>query len=540
MTNTSTLRTKILGAFVLALSVVIGSASLSGYGLLAAIDSYRGDVAQLNAAQATVLRIESHFKIQVQEWKNVLLRGKDPEKLAKHWKGFEKEEANVAEDARSLQSTLPAGHVKEMLGEFAAAHQQLGAAYRKGLAAFKEAEADSAVGDKAVAGIDRAPTETLRKLVDEIDALASQAGAAADSQAKTSLFTALIAVSLAIAGGMIMFAVIIQKSIISPASALVSELQTLTAGDLGKRIDVDASGEIGQLASGIEALRQQLLQIIGQAKQSSTSVYSCTGELENSANEIMTRANRTSDTATSLAAAMEEMLLSVEQVADSTNHVVSEALDAEKHVSFSRDVVQRLLDEVNGIQQNLDATSAAVAEFVQSSRNIAALTQNVKEIADQTNLLALNAAIEAARAGEQGRGFAVVADEVRKLAEKSAQSANQIDAVTHQLEAGTLTVERTILEGNARIAASAAQSSEVSTALEQAITGVRSATRSVEHIAAAIREQRSTINNVAAQAEDLARMAEENAATVTQIQGNAAQMSNFAAYLQDSLSTFRV
>lgn len=336
-----------------------------------------------------------------------------------------------------------------------------------------------------------------------------------------------------------MFALLTQKNIITPAGVLVGELQTLTSGNLAKNIDVNVSGEIGQLSRGIEVLRQQLLQLIGNAKQSANAVYSGTGELSGSANEIMNSADRASDTASSLAASMEEMLRSIEQVAGSAGDVASQAAKAEENVFFSRDVVQKLLDEVNGIQRDLNATSAAVAEFVQNARNIAGLTQNVKEIADQTNLLALNAAIEAARAGEQGRGFAVVADEVRKLAEKSAQSANQIDAVTQQLEAGSITVERTITEGNARIMASAAKSNEVSTALDQAISGVQSATWSVGQIASAIQEQRSTIDSVAAQSEELARMAEENSAAVRQIQSNADQMNNFASHLQESLSTFR-
>ena len=540
MTDTSTLRTKILGAFILTLGVVVVGVGIGVYGLLNAIDGYRSKVANLNASQATILRIESHFKIQVQEWKNVLLRGRDSEKLEKYWKSFEQEEASVASEAKALQSELPAGKAKDLLGEFVTAHKLLGEGYRKGLAAFNASNADPTIGDNAVTGIDRAPTKTLNDAVEEIAQLAKTVSVTADDQAKNSMVTAIIATLLAVVGGFIMFAYLVQKSIITPAGILAIELQTLTSGNLAKSIEVDVSGEIGQLARGIEVLRQQLLQLIGNAQQSSAAVYAGTGVLSGSAREILSGADRARDTAHSLAASMEEMLRSIQHVAGSAGDVASEAAKAEENVFFSRDIVQKLLDEVKGIQQDLNATSAAVAEFVQNARNIAGLTQNVKEIADQTNLLALNAAIEAARAGEQGRGFAVVADEVRKLAEKSAQSANEIDVVTQQLESGTVVVERTITEGNARMTASAAKSGEISAALDRAISSVQSATRSVGQIAAAIQEQRSTIDGVASQSEELARTAEENSAAVCQIQSNADQMNSFASHLQDSLSTFRV
>ena len=40
------------------------------------------------------------FRTQVQEWKNVLLRGKDPKQMDKHWGAFEKQEKSVAKIAK--------------------------------------------------------------------------------------------------------------------------------------------------------------------------------------------------------------------------------------------------------------------------------------------------------------------------------------------------------------------------------------------------------------------------------------------------------
>jgi len=109
------------------------------------------------------------FKVQVQEWKNVLLRGKSPENLAKYWQSFEEQERKV----QTLLGTLIqqsqgdpalAGQIKSLRDE----HLKLGTAYRAGRDAFIAAGADPAAGDAAVKGIDRDTSEQLSALVAQL------------------------------------------------------------------------------------------------------------------------------------------------------------------------------------------------------------------------------------------------------------------------------------------------------------------------------------------------------------------------------------
>lgn len=100
-------------------------------------------------------------------------------------------------------------------------------------------------------------------------------------------------------------------------------------------------------------------------------------------------------------------------------------------------MVGEAITHIEHLAEQMNRSSLAMQGLQQESQKIGSVLEVIKSVSEQTNLLALNAAIEAARAGEAGRGFAVVADEVRTLAQRTQQSAEEIEVLIEGLQRGT-------------------------------------------------------------------------------------------------------
>jgi methyl-accepting chemotaxis protein len=534
------LQFKLLAAYLASVMLLVSGVAVGLFSLKSALGSYQNDVRQMQDAEADILQVQNNFKVQVQEWKNVLLRGKDPAKLEQYWGKFQSQEKTVRDDAHVLAAGLPAGKAKEKLEAFLAAHEQMATGYRDGFNAFVQSGADPYAGDKAVTGIDRAPTALLGEAVKEIETQATHAIEAADHKAKRGLLVGVSVFLVMLAIGFFVFATIIRKSILNPTQHLVSELRRLAEGELRASVALQTTGEFGLLAQNAESLRRDLSQVLVNAQQASGVVFAGTEQVHGSATRMLRESEQQSDIATSLAATMEELEQTISSISEKSELARSEAEEAGKNAHIGEDLVDELISDVRGVSAKLDTIVEGVSQFVGSARSISAMTQQVKDIADQTNLLALNAAIEAARAGEQGRGFAVVADEVRKLAEKSSNSASDIESVSRELEAGTASLERMINEGSEALSVAVTRSDRVSEVLDSAIGGVKVVSDSVAAIADAVQEQQKAVALVAAQTEHLAQQSERSAETIRDISGNLNQMQSHSAQLQDAMRAFKI
>ena len=377
-----------------------------------------------------------------------------------------------------------------------------------------------------------ASSSTLAQLTDmnvKGGQIASQLGDALYDSARNWIIAGVVVAALLA----ISLAILLTRYIARPLGVLVGVARGVAGGDLTGRIEVHSRDETGQLAQAMKDMVDSLKQTATAMRSCSMQVSDAVSGLSASSTQVAQSSQLQSEAAATTAAAVEQITVSINSVAENTGDVrkmSEQSLEQTRQGSHS---VNEMIVEIQGVQEAVDQIAGEVKEFVSSTRAITSMTQQVKDIADQTNLLALNAAIEAARAGEQGRGFAVVADEVRKLAEKSAKSANEIDQVTSSLNQKSTKVEEVVQAGLRSLQRTQDHVTKVSQVLLAAGESVSQSSNGVNDIASSVSEQSLASTEIARNVEKIAQMSEENHAAV---QANAQEISRLQGLAKELLA----
>jgi len=144
--------------------------------------------------------------------------------------------------------------------------------------------------------------------------------------------------------------------------------------------------------------------------------------------------NRQKDQTQALAAAVNEMSMSAQEVARRALDTATSSRSAHSEAVQGIQIVETTIDKIKQVSSQMQSLQTIMIQLERDTESVENILNVISDISDQTNLLALNAAIEAARAGNQGRGFAVVADEVRHLAKRTQDSTGQIRELNERLK----------------------------------------------------------------------------------------------------------
>ncbi|HKS32599.1 MAG TPA: methyl-accepting chemotaxis protein [Enterobacteriaceae bacterium] len=322
----------------------------------------------------------------------------------------------------------------------------------------------------------------------------------------------LISVLLAVLAVIIIAWLGIKKALIAPMLRLIDSIRHIAGGDLVKRIDVEGTNEMGQLADSLRHMQGELVRTVSDVRNGANAIYSGASEISIGNNDLSSRTEQQAASLEETAASMEELTATVKQNAENARQASHLALSASETAQKGGKVVDNVVQTMRDIAG--------------SSQKIADIISVIDGIAFQTNILALNAAVEAARAGEQGRGFAVVAGEVRNLAQRSAQAAREIKGLIED-SVSRVDVGSTLVE-------SAGET------MDEIVSAVTRVTDIMGEIASASDEQSRGIDQVGLAVAEMDRVTQQNASLVEESAAAAAALEEQASRLTQAVSVFRV
>jgi len=518
------LRVKIVLLGVVGVALVGLVALLTFAALTAKIEGYQSLTEREVRVAFIIDESALNFKRQVQEWKNVLIRGHQQDDLDKYWAKFEEHQHKLQDNAASLLAMDLSAEPHSLISRFKATHAEVFPKYQEAKRAFVSSGFDFKVADKIVRGLDREPTENLERASYLV---------AKETRADAEILSAQsrVAVLVGIAG--IIFTMLVvgfgayllgNRMIAAPVSMMIDDLKRLAAGDLDFSVGSVGENELGEMATAISLLQRQLL-------ASTDEIYTLMDGLKRTDDALtrvssdMQRGTETQYSRTDHAAsAMHEMSATAKEVAQHAADAAEASADADRAALEGESVMRGALETMGVMKDHISSTTEVILSLERDTTQVGKVLDVIRGIAEQTNLLALNAAIEAARAGEQGRGFAVVADEVRTLAKRTQESTAEIHQMIASVQHGAQEAVKAIETGGEQSVDGMLKLSQAGDMLQAIRCSVDRITGLNQLIASAALEQANVSDDITRNISDITNIANLTADQAREIAQSADEM----------------
>jgi methyl-accepting chemotaxis protein len=379
------------------------------------------------------------FKTQVQEWKNVLLRGRSDEDLEKYRAAYAAQEREVQERLSTLLARQPDAEAERLIRDFGARHEELGARYQAAMTRFT-ADRDSERADDAVRGADRAPTALIDSLIGRIDAAQADrvAAVAASVRRERVIAIGILLVTLAALSAV---AVVVTRSVARSIRAVTERaesLRTICIAGLGAAndglargeldhtiepktmpLDVQSGDELGQLAHSVNGMIERTQATIASAHNAQQVIRSLTAEIARlteaaAAGDLAMRGD-----ASAFHGAFRDVVAGMNATLDAVVEPVHAATAALERLA-ARDVTARVAGSYRGDHARIkEAVNTAAKTLDDALSEVSLSTEQVAAASDQ---ISRGSHALAEGASEQASALEEVSSSLQELSSMAQQN----------------------------------------------------------------------------------------------------------------------
>lgn len=335
---------------------------------------------------------------------------------------------------------------------------------------------------------------------------------AQSSRERTQSVILIISILIpAIALLLIAIGYLIIKSVSEPMQKMAESIQRIASGNLTEKIDTKYSSD--------ESFRDEIIQIfcklglfLASFKEKLISLRTISNVVDTSTREILSMSKSTSQSFSQQAAAIKEVVSTMEEsnvinknVSQETDQIVIFTKNTKEEIQKGSQLLENTLNKISQIQKTNLETIEEIKCLSQQISGIWEIINLINTIADQTKIIAFNAELEASSAGEAGKNFQIVATEIRRLADNTVSFTGDIKLKIQDIQKSSDKLVMDVESETKIIAEGCALSQDVRTVFNTIQSSSDKSYNSVNVIVNAIQQQSSGFEQILTAVKDISQ-----------------------------------